>query len=150
VQGSSLDVPVRLAKALKVNVGELVEWTTQPVREDTRMNGQRTLWALLLGVSLLAVRPAQAQERSVWSSEKQGPVALAEVVTPVAIPPEWGALRNALPLAGDPAFYALFFEDAGGTIRILPLHLTFVAGGWQLANTRNPVAVIKRGPPEGR
>ncbi len=114
------------------------------------MNGQRMLWALLLGVLLFAVRPAQAQERSVWSVEKQGPVSLSEVVVPVTIPQEWGVLRNALPLAGDPAFYALLFEDAGGTIRILPLHLTFVAGGWQLANTRNPVAVIKRGPQGAR
>src|SRR5512135_843954 len=99
------------------------------------MSGQRTRWVLALGLLLLAAWPAQAQERSVWSQEPGRSVSLTEVNVPVEIPPEWGTLRNALPLAGNPAFYALFFEDAGGTIRIVPLHLTFVAGGWQLANT---------------
>jgi len=110
------------------------------------MNGQPTRWVLALGLFVLAAWPAQAQERSVWSQEAQTPVSLTEVNVPAPVPPEWGTLRNALPLAGNPAFYALFFEDAGGTIRIVPLHLTFVGGGWQLANTSHAVAVIRRGP----
>jgi hypothetical protein len=110
------------------------------------MNGHRTRWVLALGLLLLASWPAQAQERSVWSQEPEKPLSLTEVNVPALIPPEWGTLRNALPLAGNPAFYAPFLEDAGGTIRIVPLHLTFVAGGWQLANTSHSVAVIRRGP----
>jgi len=46
------------------------------------------------------------------------PVSLTEVNVPAAIPPEWGTLRNALPLAGNPAFYALFFEDAVGSLGV--------------------------------
>lgn len=110
------------------------------------MNRQRTPWVLALGLLLFASWPAQAQERSIWPQGQEKPVPLSEVIVPAQIPPEWGTLRNALPLAGNPAFYALFFEDAGGTIRIVPLHLTFVGGGWQLASTPHPVAVIKRGP----
>ena len=67
-------------------------------------------------------------------------------VAAVNIPAEWGTLRNALPLAGDPPYYALFFEDAGGNIRIVPLYLTLGAGIWQLSLRRDPVVVIKRGP----
>lgn len=110
------------------------------------MNGRRIPWMLVLAWVALASWPAQAQERSVWSQGQEKPVSLAEVVVPAQIPPEWGTLRNALPLAGNPAFYALFLEDAGGTIRVVPLHLTFTGGGWQLANMPHPVAVIRRGP----
>ena len=110
------------------------------------MKAQRTYGMLALGFLLLASWPAQAQERSTWSQEPGQRVSLTEVTVPAEIPPEWGTLRNALPLAGNPAFYALFFEDAAGTIRIVPMHLTFVGGGWQLANTTHAVAVIRRGP----
>jgi hypothetical protein len=108
---------------------------------------QRARWALAVGVLVLSPWSAQAQERSVFSSqtqEKPGP--LSEVVAAVNIPAEWGTLRNALPLAGDPPHHALFFEDAGGNIRIVPLYLTLVAGGWQLSIRRDPVVVIRRGP----
>jgi hypothetical protein len=107
---------------------------------------QRTWWVLALGLLLLASWPAQAQDRSEWSQGQVRPGSLSEVIAPVTIPVEWGTLRNALPLVGDPAFYALFFEDAAGTIRVVPLHLTLAGGSWQLAITRNPAAVIKRGP----
>jgi len=110
------------------------------------MTGQRTRWVLALGLLLLPLWPAHAQERSVWPQGPEKPVSLSEVIVPTQIPPEWGTLRNALPLAGNPAFYALFFEDARGTIRVVPLHLTFVAGGWRLADIDVPVGVIKRGP----
>ena len=110
------------------------------------MNRQRTWWVLAAGLLLLASCPAQAQDRSEWAQGQVKPGPLLEVIAPVNIPVEWGTLRNALPLAGDPAFYALFFEDAAGTIRIVPLNLTLAGGSWQLAVTRNPAAVIKRGP----
>jgi hypothetical protein len=111
------------------------------------MKGQRSWWVLALVLLVLSPWSAQAQERSVFSSqtqEKPGP--LSEVVAAVNIPAEWGTLRNALPLAGDPPYYALFFEDAGGNIRIVPLYLTLGAGTWQLSLRRDPVVVIKRGP----
>ena len=110
------------------------------------MKAQRTYGMLALGFLLLASWPAQAQERSVWSQEPGQRVSLTEVTVPAEIPPEWGTLRNALPLAGNPAFYALFFEDARGTIRVVPLTLTLVAGAWRLADMDHPVAVIRRGP----
>jgi hypothetical protein len=108
------------------------------------MTGQRTRWILALGILLLALWPAQ--ERSGWSQGPEKFVTLSEVIVPAQIPPEWGTLRNALPLAGNPAFYALFFEDTRGTIRVVPLHLTFVAGAWRLADMDHLVAVIKRRP----
>jgi hypothetical protein len=111
------------------------------------MRTQRAWWVLAVGVLVFSPWSAQAQERSVFSSqsqEKLGP--LAEVVAAVNIPAEWGTLRNALPLAGDPPYYALFFEDAGGNIRIVPLYLALVAGSWQLSMRRDPVVVIRRGP----
>ena len=111
------------------------------------MKGQRTWWVLAVVVLVLSPCSAQGQERSVFSSqtmEKPGP--LSEVVAAVNIPAEWGTLRNALPLAGDPPYHALFFEDAGGNIRIVPLYLTLGAGTWQLSLRRDPVVVIKRGP----
>jgi hypothetical protein len=110
------------------------------------MNGRPTRWVLVLGILLLASLPIQAQERSGWSQGPEKFVSLSEFIVPAQIPPEWGTLRNALPLAGNPAFYALFFEDARGTIRVVPLHLSLVAGAWRLADIDHPVAVIKRGP----
>ncbi len=110
------------------------------------MIGRRTCWVLTLGLLLLASWPAQAQDRSFWPQGEDKRVPLSEVIVPAQIPPEWGTLRNALPLAGNPAFYALFFEDARGTIRVVPLHLTLAAGAWRLADMDHPVAVIKRGP----
>jgi hypothetical protein len=101
---------------------------------------------VVLGVILLCSWPAQAQERSIWPQGQEKPVSLSQVIAPVMIPPEWGTLRDVLPLAGSPTSYALFLEDAGGNIRIVPLHLTLVAGGWQYAVTRDPAVMIKRGP----
>jgi hypothetical protein len=109
--------------------------------------GRRTWWVFALVLLTLSPWSVQAQERSVFSSqtqEKPGP--LSEVVAAVNIPAEWGTLRNALPLTGDPPYYALFFEDAGGNIRIVPLYLTLGGGTWQLSLRRDPVVVIKRGP----
>lgn len=89
------------------------------------MKGQRTWWVLVLALLALSPWSTQAQERSVFSSQTQEkPDPLSEVVAAVNIPAEWGTLRNALPLAGDPPYYTLFFEDAGGNIRIVPLYLT--------------------------
>jgi hypothetical protein len=115
--------------------------------EATTKKGQRTWRMLVLVLVALSPWSAQAQERSVFSSqtqEKLGP--LSEVVAAVSIPAEWGTLRNVLPLAGDPPYYTLFFEDVGGAIRIVPLYLTLGAGTWQLSLRRDPVVVIKRGP----
>jgi hypothetical protein len=111
------------------------------------MRLQRVWWVLAVGVLVLAPWSVQAQERSVFSSqtqEKLGP--LSEVVAAVNIPAEWGTLRNALPLSGDPPYYALFFEDAGGNIRIVPLYLALGGGSWQLSIRRDPAVVIRRGP----
>ncbi len=108
---------------------------------------RRMWWVVVVGLLLLSPWFAQAQERSVFSSptqEKLGP--LSEVVAAVHIPAEWGALRNALPLAGDPPYYALFFEDAGGNIRIVPLYLNLIAGSWNLSIRRDPTVVLRRGP----
>ena len=111
------------------------------------MKGQRSWWVLAVVVLVLSPWSAQAQERSVFSSqtlERPGP--LSEVVAAVNIPAEWGTLKNALPLAGDPLYYTLFFEDAGGNIRIVPLYLTLGGGTWSLSLRRDPVLLIKRGP----
>jgi len=111
------------------------------------MKGQRSWWVLAAVVLVLSPWWAQAQERSVFSSqtlERPGP--LSEVVAAVNIPTEWGTLKNALPLAGDPLYYTLFFEDAGGNGRIVPLYLTLGGGTWSLSLRRDPVLLIKRGP----
>jgi len=109
--------------------------------------GPCTWWMVVLGLLILSPWSAQAQERSVFSSPPQEkPAPLAQVVAPVILPADWGTLRSTLPLAGDPTSYALFFEDAVGNIRIVPLHLTLVGGGWQYAVTRDPAVIIKRGP----
>lgn len=111
------------------------------------MRLQRVWWVLAAGVLVLAPWSVQAQERSVFSSQTQERLGtLSEVVAAVNIPAEWGTLRNALPLAGDPPYYALFFEDAGGNIRIVPLYLTLGGGSWQLSIRRDPAVVIRRGP----
>jgi len=60
------------------------------------MKGQHSWW--VLAVVVLSPWSAQAQERSVFSSqtlERPGP--LSEVVAAVNIPAEWGTLKNALP-----------------------------------------------------
>jgi hypothetical protein len=110
------------------------------------MKGKRSWWVLVV-VLVLAPWSAQAQERSVFSSQTlERPAPLSEVVAAVNIPAEWGTLKNALPLAGDPLYYALFFEDAGGNIRIVPLYLTLGGGTWSLSLRRDPAVVIRRGP----
>jgi hypothetical protein len=93
-------------------------------------------WFLVLGVLLLSFESATAQEP---------PAPLPQQVAPVTIPPEWGALRNVVYVPGNPPCYSLFFEDAGGSFRIVPLHLNLISGGWYLSK-REPVAIIKRGP----
>jgi hypothetical protein len=111
------------------------------------IKGQRRWWVLALGLLVLAPWSARAQERSIWTSqtgEKPGP--LSEVLAAVTIPAEWGTLSNVLPPTGDPAYYTLFFEDAGGNIRIVPLYLTLGGGTWTLSLRRDPVLLIKRGP----
>jgi hypothetical protein len=142
----SLDVLIESAEALTVTAGE-VPGCIGGEQEDKAMRTQRGWWMVAVALLILSPWSVRAQERSVWPSqphEKLGP--LAEVVAAVNIPAEWGVLRNALPLTGDPPSYTLFFEDAGGNIRIVPLYLTLAAGSWQLSVRRDPVVVIRRGP----
>ena len=110
------------------------------------VKGQRRWWVLALGLLVLGPWSAQAQDRSFWTSTAAKPGPLSEVIAGVTIPAEWGALGNVLPLTGDPAYYTLFFEDAEGNIRIVPLYLTLGGGTWQLSLRRDPVLLIKRGP----
>jgi hypothetical protein len=109
---------------------------------------KRWHWSVsALGLLLLFPWLTQAQEKSSWSAGDPGkPASLAEVVAAVNLPAEWGTLRAVLPQTGDPPYYPLFFEDAGGNIRIVPLYLNLVSGSWYLSVKRDPVAVIRRGP----
>jgi hypothetical protein len=114
--------------------------------EEEQMHQQRIGWAVFLGVSLFAAWPAHAQDRSTWPQIQEKSAPLTQVVAPVTIPAEWGALRDVLPLPGNPGSYAVFLEDSAGNIRIVPLHLTLIGGGWQYTPTRDPAVIIRRGP----
>ncbi len=101
------------------------------------MYWHRVWWLLGLGLMCLLTVSSQAQETAFRPAEQ---------VAPVNIPAEWGALRSVLPLTGNPSYYSLVFEDAGGNIRIVPVYLNLVGGTWYLTNKRDPAVVIKRGP----
>ncbi len=101
------------------------------------MKGNRVWWLFVLGLLCLLPGSSQAQET---------PFRPAEQVAAMYIPAEWGALRNVLPLAGNPSYYSLVFEDAGGSIRIVPVYLSLVGGTWYLTNKRDPAVIIKRAP----
>ena len=100
------------------------------------MKARWVMGLLILGAVLLCGEAVPAQEP---------PAPLPQQVTPVTIPPEWGTLRNVVYVPGNTPYYSLFFEDAGGNLRIVPLYLNLVSGGWYLTQ-RAPVAIIRRGP----
>ncbi len=97
----------------------------------------RVWWLLVLGLLCLFPGSSPAQET---------PFRPAEQIAAMYIPAEWGTLRNVLPLAGNPSYYSLIFEDAAGTIRIVPVYLNLVGGTWYLTNKRDPAVIIKRAP----
>ncbi len=90
---------------------------------------------LLLSVLLLPL-PVVAQD---------APGPLQEMITPLNIPAEWGTLKSVTALPGSPQSFSFFFEDAAGTIRIVPVHLTLSGNTWYLLRKGDPVAVIRRG-----
>ncbi len=97
---------------------------------------QMKLWFALLIATLLLPSATSAQEP---------PVPLQEAITQLNIPAEWGVLKSVTPLPGNPPYYSFFFEDAAGTIRIVPVYLSLSGDNWYLLNKRGPVAVIRRG-----
>ena len=77
---------------------------------------------------------------------QEQPPSLQEVITALSIPADWGTLKSVISLPGNPPYFSLFFEDAAGTIRIVPVYLSVSGNTWYLLNKRDPVAVIRRMP----